>query len=75
MIKVEGGFAKVVNVVTSFEEIETIENSIYVKLFYADLKSKEALKNVLIIEHGFFINHSDDDILQKLVNINPFGGI
>lgn len=75
MIKVEGGFAKVVNVVTSFEEIETIENSIYVKLFYADFKSKEALKSILIRKYGFFINHSDDDILQKVVNINPFGGI
>ena len=75
MIKVDGGFAKVVNVITAFEEIETIENSIYVKLVYADLKSKEALKSVLIREHGFFVNHSDDDILQKIVNINPFGGI
>ena len=75
MIKVDGGFAKVVNVITAFEEIETIENSIYVKLVYADLKSKEALKSVLIREHGFFINHSDDDILQKIVVINPFGGI
>ena len=75
MIKVDGGFAKVVNVVTSFEEIENIENSIYVKLIYADFRAKEALKSVLIKEHGFFINHSDDDILQKIVNINPFGGI
>ena len=75
MIKVEGGFAKVVNVVTSFEEIENIENSIYVKLFYADFKAKEALKSVLIRENKFFIKHSDDDILQKIVNINPFGGI
>ena len=75
MIKVDGGFAKVVNVITAFEEIETIENSIYVKLVYADFKSKEALKSVLIREHGFFINHGDDDILQKIVGINPFGGI
>ena len=75
MIKVEGGFAKVVNVVTSFEEIENIENSIYVKLIYADFRSKEALKSILIKEHGFFINHNDDDILQKIVVINPFGGI
>ena len=75
MIKVDGGFAKVVNVITAFEEIETIENSIYVKLVYADLKSKEALKSVLIREHGFFVNHSDDENLQKIVNINPFGGI
>ena len=65
MIKVEGGSAKVVNVVTSFEEIENIENSIYVKLIYADFRSKEALKSILIREHGFFINHSDDDIFYK----------
>ena len=60
MIKVDGGFAKVVNVMPFHGDEDTIELTIYIKLFCADEEARYEL--VYALEE-----HEDVEALQKQV--------
>ena len=69
MIKVEGGFVKVVNVLTTFSDKE-VEVTTYVKLYYADYKAEVALKQELK-KRGYYTTSGEDAMYKKTI-LDPF---
>ena len=69
MIKVDGGFVKVVNVLTTFSDKE-VEVTTYVKLHYADYKAEVALKQELKTR-GYYATSGEDTMYKKSV-FDPF---
>ena len=69
MIKVEGGFVKVVNVLTTFSDKE-VEVTTYVKLHYADYKAETALKQELK-KRGYYATSGEDAMYKKTI-LDPF---
>ena len=69
MIKVDGGFVKVVNVLTTFSDKE-VEVTTYVKLYYADYKAEVALKQELK-KRGYYTTSGEDAMYKKTI-LDPF---
>ena len=69
MIKVDGGFVKVVNVLTTFSDKE-VEVTTYVKLYYADYKAETALKQELK-KRGYYATSGEDAMYKKSI-FDPF---
>ena len=69
MIKVDGGFVKVVNVLTTFSDKE-VEVTTYVKLHYADYKAEVALKQELK-KRGYYATSGEDTMYKKTI-LDPF---
>ena len=73
MIKVDGGFAKVVNIVP-FHGDDIIELTIYIKLFCADEEARYELVYALE-EHGFDLCTGENNKMWKKTSVNIFGGV
>ena len=73
MIKVDGGFAKVVNIVP-FHGDDIIELTICIKLFCADEEARYELVYALE-EHGFDLCTGENDKMWKKTSVNIFGGV
>ena len=73
MLKVDGGFAKVVNVMPFHDGEDTIELTIYIKLFCADEEARYELVYALE-EHGFDLCTGENDKMWKKTSVNIFGG-
>ena len=73
MLKVDGGFAKVVNVMPFHDGEDTIELTIYIKLFCADEEARYELVYALE-EHGFDLCTGENYKMWKKTSVNIFGG-
>ena len=72
MLTVEGGFAKVVNVVTEIED-KFVKTTIYMKMTYADNKARERLIKRLREEgYPFSASGNSDDTRFRVVRIPLF---
>ena len=74
MLKVDGGFAKVVNVMSFHGDDDTIELTIYIKLFCADDEARYELVYALE-EHGFDLCTGENNKMWKKTSVNIFGGV
>ena len=74
MLKVDGGFAKVVNVMPFHGGEDTIELTIYIKLFCADEEARYKLVYALE-EHGFDLCAGENNKMWKKTSGNIFGGV
>ena len=74
MLKVDGGFAKVVNVMPFHGDDDTIELTIYIKLFCADEEARYELVYALE-EHGFDLCAGETNKMWKKTSVNIFGGV
>ena len=73
MITVEGGFAKVVNVVSEVES-NFVKTTIYMKMTYADNKARENLIKRLRKEgYPYSASGNTDDTRFRVVRIPLFG--
>ena len=72
MLKVDGGFAKVVSV-TPFHGDDVVDLTIYIKLFFADEEARYELVYALE-EHGFDRCTGENDKMWKKTSVNIFGG-
>ena len=73
MLKVDGGFAKVVSVMP-FHGDDIIELTIYIKLFCADEEARYELVYALE-EHGFDLCTGENNKMWKKTSVNIFGGV
>ena len=73
MIKVDGGFAKIVNAISTFEDKGTVETKVFVKLNCADSRAEQELSR-LLRDHGFY-GDSDNGTMMKTIISDPFGGV
>ena len=72
MITVEGGFAKVVNVVSEIED-KFVKTTIYMKMTYADNKARERLIKRLREEgYPYSASGNSDDTHFRVVRIPLF---
>ena len=72
MITVEGGFAKVVNVVSEIQD-KFVKTTIYKKMTYADNKARERLIKRLREEgYPFSASGNSDDTRFRVVRIPLF---
>ena len=72
MLTVEGGFAKVVNVVTEIED-KFVKTTIYMKMTYADNKARERLVKLLRKEgYPYSASGNNDDTRFRVVRIPLF---
>ena len=74
MLKVDGGFAKVVNILPLHGNEYTIDLTIYIKLFSADEDARYELVYALG-EHGFDLCTGENDKMWKKTSVNIFGGV
>ena len=74
MLKVDGGFAKVVNIMPFHGDDDTIELTIYIKLFCADEEARYELVYALE-EHGFDLCTGETNKMWKNTSVNIFGGV
>ena len=74
MLKVDGGFAKVVSVIPFHGDDDTIELTIYIKLFCADEEARYELVYALE-EHGFDLCTGENNKMWKKTSVNIFGGV
>ena len=74
MLKVDGGFAKVVSVMPFHGDDDVIDLTIYIKLFCADEEARYEFVYALE-EHGFDLCTGENDKMWKKTSVNIFGGV
>ena len=74
MLKVDGGFAKVVNVMPFHGGEDVIELTICITLFSADEEARYKLVHALE-EHGFDLCTGENNKMWKKTSVNIFGGV
>lgn len=73
VLKVNGGFAKLVHVSSLICEGDTVEMKLCMKMFFADNESKLTIIR-LLEDSGFNQSVDDEDVMYRVIEVSPLGG-